>query len=104
MAQNISAEQGAIETGAKAVDEAHSNIDQHLKKVRGEIDSMAGYWKGDAAGAFTSLMGQFDEKGTKLNNILTELSERLRKTHQSQAQTEQAHQDATKSLLGALNG
>ena len=55
MADVISAEEGALRRGAQAVNEAKAGIDQQVKKVRGEIDQLRGYWQGGAA---VALLGE----------------------------------------------
>lgn len=104
MAERISAEEGALKRGQQAVNEAKVGIDNHTKKVRGEISQLSGYWSGAAAASFTQLMARWDEETQKLNNVLVTLEENLRSTEIDQAQTEQAHQDAIANLGSMMGG
>lgn len=104
MAQQISAEEGALKAGATAVNEAKSKIDGQLSKVRGEIDQLSSFWTGAAAGQFTQLLVKWDEESSKLNNVLVTLEDALTKTERDQAAEEEAHQQTItglSSIMGA---
>ncbi len=103
MADIISAEQGALRQGAAAVREAKSGIDQQTAKVRGEIESLRGYWSGAAAAAFTGLMNRWDEQVRTLNNVLITLEDALAGTERDQAATEQSHQDTIAGMASMMN-
>jgi len=103
MAQQISAEEGALREGAVAVNAAKGNIDTQLKNVRGEIDQLAGFWTGAAANSFTQLLGRWDEESRKLNEVLVTLEDALRGTEADQAAAEQEHEQ-TIAGLGSMMG
>ncbi|KQO96864.1 MULTISPECIES: WXG100 family type VII secretion target [unclassified Leifsonia] len=103
MADQISAEEGALRKGAQAVRETKTGVDQQVKKVRGEIDQLRGYWTGAAAGSFTTLMTRWDEQTRKLNEVLVTLEAALAGTEKDQAATEDSHQQ-TISGLGSMMG
>ncbi|RLP82039.1 WXG100 family type VII secretion target [Mycetocola lacteus] len=101
MAETISAEEGALRRGAQAVNTAKSGIDQQVKKVRGEIEQLRGFWTGAAATSFTTMMNRWDEEARNLNNVLVTLENALAGTERDQAATEEQHQQ-TISGLGAM--
>ncbi|KQQ92844.1 WXG100 family type VII secretion target [Leifsonia sp. YIM 134122] len=103
MADQISAEEGALRKGAQAVRETKTGVDQQVKKVRGEIDQLRGFWTGAAAGSFTTLMTRWDEQTRKLNEVLVTLEAALAGTEKDQAATEDSHQQ-TISGLGSMMG
>ena len=103
MADVISAEEGALRRGAQAVGEAKQGIDQQVKKVRGEIDQLRGYWQGGAAVAFTGLMTNWDEQARKLNEVLVTLEEALSGTEKDQAATEEEHSSTISGLGSMMN-
>lgn len=103
MAQQISAEEGALREGATAVNNAKTNIDRQLSNVRGEIEQLSSFWTGAAANSFTQLLGRWDEESRKLNNVLVTLEDALRATERDQAQAEEDHQQ-TISGLGSIMG
>lgn len=98
MAQVISAEEGALRKGAQAVNSAKAGIDQQVKTVRGEIEQVRGYWSGSASGAFTQLLGTWDQQVTKLNDVLVTLEAALAGTEKDQAATEDDHESVIKNL------
>ncbi len=104
MAANIASEAGALKAGADAVADAKQKIDTTLGKVRDEIGEMATYWSGSAAGAFTGLMGQWNEQSSKLNEVLITLEDALRGTERDQAQSEEQHQATIAGLGSMMNG
>ena len=101
MADQISAEEGALRKGAQAVRETKTGVDQQVKKVRGEIDQLRGFWTGAAAGSFTTLMTRWDEQTRKLNEVLVTLEAALAGTEKDQAATEEEH-TSTISGLGSM--
>lgn len=101
MAQNISAEEGALRQGAEAVSTAKGNIQKQISNVRGEIEQLRGFWTGAAANSFTQLLGSWDTKANKLNDVLVTLEDALRGTEREQAASEDSHQQ-TISGLGSM--
>ena len=102
MAERIAAEEGALREGQNAVREAKESIDGRLSTIRNLIGELGGYWSGDAATAFNALMTAWDEKSSKLNNILVDLENSLRQTEQSQARDEENVQSTTSRLQSLL--
>ncbi len=103
MAQQISAEEGALREGAVAVNDAKNNIDRQIAGVRGEIEQLRGFWTGAAANSFTQLLGRWDQESRKLNEVLVTLEEALRGTEKDQAAQEDQHKQ-TISGLGSMMG
>ncbi|UCR90378.1 WXG100 family type VII secretion target [Mycetocola spongiae] len=104
MANVISAEEGALRRGAQAVNTTKAGIDQHVKKVRGEIEQLRGFWTGGAATAFTGMMNRWDEEARKLNDVLITLEDALAGTERDQARSEQDHQQAISGLGAMMSG
>ena len=102
MADVISAEEGALKRGAEAVNTAKSGIDEQVKKVRTELDQVAGFWTGAAAGSYTQLLGRWNDETTKLNQVLVELEDALRGTERDQAASEESHQQTISGLSSIL--
>ena len=104
MAQVISAEEGALRSGAEAVHTAKQNIEGRIRTVRGEIEQLGGFWTGAAAVSFTQLLANWDTKASELNNVLITLEESLRGTEQDQAASEEAHKSTISGLGSMLAG
>ncbi|MDA4895851.1 MULTISPECIES: WXG100 family type VII secretion target [Microbacterium] len=104
MAEVISAEEGALRKGAQAVNTAKAGIDQQVKKVRGEIEQVRGYWTGGASDSFQGLMNQWDQKTRQLNEVLVTLEEALAGTERDQAATEEQHRSTISGLGSMMSG
>ena len=102
--KTISAEEGALRRGQKAVSEAKEGIDIRTRQVRSDIETLRGYWRGSAATAFTGLMTRWDAETAKLNNVLLELEASLRGTEQDQAATEEEQKSAIAGLASMMGG
>ena len=102
MAEQIRAEEGAIEKGATAVDNARSGIENRIKDIEAKMAELGSFWSGDAAVSFNALMSSWQEKATSLNNILIDLSDNLRGTAKDQAANEEDNQSRTKSIAQEL--
>lgn len=103
MADLIAAEEGALKRGAEAVNTAKAGIDGQVKKVRTELDQVAGFWTGAAAASYTQLLSRWNDETTKLNQVLVTLEDALRGTEKDQAASEESHQQ-TIGNLGSLLG
>jgi len=103
VADLIAAEEGALRRGAEAVNTAKSGIDEQVKKVRTELDQVAGFWSGAAASSYTQLLSRWNDETTKLNQVLVTLEDALRGTERDQAASEESHQQ-TISNLGSILG
>lgn len=99
----ISAEEGALRAGAEAVSRTKTGIETEVRKVRGEIEQLRGFWTGSAAGAFTNLMVRWDEQSSKLNNILLELEASLLGTESAQASDEDSGVQTITGLGAMMN-
>jgi WXG100 family type VII secretion target len=99
VAENISAEEGALARGAQAVVDARQGIDQRVAQVRREIETVGGMWTGPAATRFTQLMAEWDTKTKKLNGVLEQLEASLTGT----ARDQQATDEQTQQTISGLN-
>lgn len=104
MNDRISAEEGALKKGALAVNTAKEGIEREVKKVRGEIEQVRGYWTGGASSTYQSLMSQWDHKTSQLNAVLVTLEEALGGTERDQAATEDQHKTTISGLTSMMSG
>jgi WXG100 family type VII secretion target len=103
VAEQISAEEGALQRGAQAVQEAKAAIDQKTRRIQDEIEGMRPYWQGAAAVAYNQLMTDWHQKTTRLNDTLVQLEESLRGTASDQ-ETTNADQQQTITGLNSMLG
>ena len=64
MAEQIRAEEGAIEKGATAVDNARSGIENRIKDIEAKMAELGSFWSGDAAVSFNALMSSWQVHAT----------------------------------------
>lgn len=102
MSDLIAAEEGALRRGAEAVNTAKSGIDEQVRKVRTELDQVAGFWTGAAANSYSQLLNRWNDETTKLNQVLVTLEDALRGTESDQAASEESHQQTIGNLTGLL--
>lgn len=98
MAEKIRAEEGAIEKGAAAVENARLGIDNRIKDIESKMAELGSFWSGDAANSFNTLMMSWQEKASALNRILND----LRGTAKDQAANEEDNQSRTSKLQSLL--
>lgn len=103
MAEKIRAEEGAIEKGAQAVDEAHEEVNRQINDIRTNLDGMRAFWIGDAATAYGQMVNNWQEKANDLNKVLVDLSAKLRQTAEDQASNEASNQSLTSKLQAMLS-
>lgn len=102
MAEKIRAEEGAIEKGAAAVENARLGIDNRIKDIESKMAELGSFWSGDAANSFNTLMMSWQEKASALNRILNDLRDNLRGTAKDQAANEEDNQSRTSKLQSLL--
>lgn len=85
----------------KTMEDVNQQLQGSLRALQGEVEQVAGAWKGSAATAFANLMARFNEDATKLNNDLQQISEAVsgnNKTYQAN------EENAQSSISGIMNG
>lgn len=102
MAEKIRAEEGAIEKGATAVENARLGIDNRIKDIESKMAELGSFWSGGAATSFNTLMVSWQEKASNLNRILNDLRDNLRGTAKDQAANEEDNQSRTSKLQALL--
>lgn len=100
--KKIRAEEGAIEKGAAAVENARLGIDNRIKDIESKMAELGSFWSGDAANSFNTLMMSWQEKASALNRILNDLRDNLRGTAKDQAANEEDNQSRTSKLQSLL--
>jgi WXG100 family type VII secretion target len=85
MAGQYSVEQESMAKGAQAVDDAHAQIQGHVRSLDGAVNEMFGGWKSQASGRFAMLHQRWVEEQNKLTTALTDM-------HTALVQTDKAYQ------------
>jgi WXG100 family type VII secretion target len=95
--------QETMARGAARVDEASNQIQGHIANLRGEVDTMMGGWRGEAAGAFVRVHDAFDQHATRINNALRQMHEALLATHTTYGTQETDQTQTLSGLAGQIN-
>ncbi|HEY3631326.1 MAG TPA: WXG100 family type VII secretion target [Jatrophihabitantaceae bacterium] len=84
----------AMQAGANAVESATQAIRGHISTLRSEAEQMMSAWKGEAAGAFSSVHASFEENAARINSALQQMHEALVATHRTYG-TQESNQSQT---------
>jgi ESAT-6 family protein len=90
--------------GAAKVDDAANQIQGHIGNLRGEVETMMGGWKGEAASAFVQVHDAFEQQANKINNALRQMHEALLATHRTYGTQETDQTQSLSGLAGQING
>jgi WXG100 family type VII secretion target len=93
-----------MQAGANAVESAQQAIQGHIGTLRGEVETMMGGWRGEAAGAFTNVHNSFEENAGRINSALQQMHEALVATHQTYGTQESDQSQTFTSMQQNING
>lgn len=88
--------------GAGAVDEASTQIKQHLQTLDSEIQTMFGGWNSDAQRSFGNLHARWVAQQQKLLTALQEMHGALVQTRQTYAAQEESQTSQFDNIAGQL--
>ncbi|MBC3844156.1 WXG100 family type VII secretion target [Streptacidiphilus sp. 4-A2] len=77
-------------------------IQQELRRLEGVVSTVAGGWSGDAAIAYQTLQGQWNEDAGKLNTVLGEIKDAIDATTSQYTATEGDQSHAMSKITAAL--
>jgi len=95
-------QQEAMAKGAGAVDEASTQIKQHLQTLDSEIQTMFGGWNSDAQRSFGNLHARWVAQQQKLLTALQEMHGALVQTRQTYAAQEESQTSQFDNIAGQL--
>lgn len=94
----------AMQKAGQHVMDVNQDVQQRLASLRGQLEPLAGAWKGDASLAFTRLMQRWDQDATKLNQALMSIGESINSSSTTYIQQEEQEKAAMSSIEAALEG
>lgn len=100
----FSTEQGAMQAGANAVQDAHQQVQGLIQQLRGEVDHMMAGWGGNAAQAFMGVHEAFEGQATKINQALDRMHGALVATHSTYGTQESDQTQTFTNMTGNING
>ncbi|NIH82649.1 WXG100 family type VII secretion target [Amycolatopsis viridis] len=86
------------------ISETKLAMDQNLMQLARNIEATHAGWTGRAAKVFTEVMDAFGEKGSKLNSVLDDIAELLKKSGIKYEQHDEEVQQKLSPLQAALEG
>lgn len=105
MAQaTIAAREGALDTGAKAVETAYDKIIQSTQHVQEDLGELSGLWSGESSVAYRELIIRWTTDASALAGVLTTLQGALRSTQADLSKTEQEQKSALGVLTSMMTG
>jgi WXG100 family type VII secretion target len=102
MAGGYNVQHEAMAKGAQAVDSATEQINQHLRKLDTEVQTLFGGWKGSAQRAFGDLHANWVAQETKLHTALKDMHDALVKTGQTYNAQEENQAGSFSNIAGQL--
>jgi WXG100 family type VII secretion target len=95
--------QETMQSGAAKVEDAANQIQGHIQTLRGEVETMMGGWRGEAANSFVQVHDAFEQQATKINNALRRMHEALVSTHSTYGTQESDQTQSLSGLAGQIN-
>lgn len=93
-----------MSAGAAKVESATQAIQGHIQTLRGEVETMMGGWRGEAASAFVQVHDAFEQQAGKINNALRQMHEALLATHRTYGVQETDQSQGFTGMVGQING
>ena len=86
----------------QSMQDVNSQLQSNLQRLASEVEGVVGAWAGQAATAFQTLMGKFQDDAKKLNQDLLQISEAVTGNKNAYVQQEQEQQSAMSQILNGL--
>lgn len=93
-----------VQAAAQSANATAENIEQQLTALKNYVVSLEGQWKGMAAGAFTSLMADYDIYAQMLHQALTGIGSGLQGNYVNYSQSEEQNITNLQSVGGTIPG
>jgi WXG100 family type VII secretion target len=93
-----------VQAAAQSANATADNIDQQLTTLKNYVVSLEEQWKGMAAGAFTSLMADYDIYAQMLHQALTGIASGLQGNYVNYSQSEERNISNLQAVSGAIPG
>jgi ESAT-6 family protein len=102
MAGRYQATPEQMRQAAVHVARTNEQVQAQLAQLQNQLAPLAGAWKGQAATAFTALMGRWNTDARQLNQALRGIGETIQASGLSYEQAEQAQARGMSSITSAL--
>lgn len=102
MGGEISAADGALQRGAKIVNDSKTEIVTELGSIANKLSGIGSSWTGSGAAAFQQTFMAWSEKAKRITNALDEFEQNLRDSQTNYSATDDASKAAQNKLMGRL--
>lgn len=96
------AQEGALATSAKHVDNAEKELRTKLSTLRTSVSTLAASWAGSSGETFVRVMQAWDEKADAVVKVLTTFEDNLNQTDRQMQATDQDAQGKLNKLAAIL--
>ena len=91
-----------MQRAAQHVLQVNEQVQGRLAGLRGQLEPLAGAWRGEAATAFQQLMIRWDADARNLNEALRGIGEAISGSGRNYQQAEEAHTQSMSQIRSAL--
>lgn len=102
MNQQVSAADGALQRGAKIVNESKTTIIQELTSIQNKLSGIGSAWAGSGSNSFQATFGQWQEKARRITSTLDQFEENLLQSQTTYTATDDASSSSHKNLQSRL--
>ena len=95
---------GELVKAGQQMQDTNDQLQAALKNVMGEVENVAGAWKGQANAAFKSLMDQYAQDAKQLNDNLDKISQAIVGSADAYRRQEEEAAQSVSSITNMLSG
>ncbi|MGO1411187.1 MULTISPECIES: WXG100 family type VII secretion target [unclassified Microbacterium] len=100
--KEVSAADGALQRGAKIVNESKGNIVLELNAIRTKLSGIQAAWQGRGSNAFQQSFNAWQEKARRITNALDQFEQNLISSQTTYSATDDTSEQGQKKFLGRL--
>ena len=104
MADQFSAEEGALRTGAGHVSDARTTLNTQIADLRTKLTSLEGQWRGTGQLAFSNVITNWERDASRLTTALETFEANLTGTDTAYTETDDSAQQAMNAFNASLSG
>lgn len=102
MNKQVSAADGALQRGAKIVNDSKTTIVTELNAIQNKLSGIGAAWAGSGSNAFQATFAQWQEKSRRITNTLDQFEQNLLDSQTTYTATDDSSATAQKNLQSRL--
>jgi WXG100 family type VII secretion target len=91
-----------MQKAASQIRQTSDDINGELRALLGQLEPIAGQWKGQASSAFQQLFARWQEDAQKLTAALGAIADSMGSSQQNYSEAEDQNTSAITKILGAM--